>query len=553
MTNTASSTAPSRTPTELAGLFLLHGATSAWIGYGALMKAIEMNPQLLPSPVLKVLTEVAKAMPGDSMAFLEWSLRAIIGAEVFLAIAILLSARYARFLAIATLGLFCAILVYAMVTTGLKDGWKEALTGSCGCFGEKGLPASVMLGVDALLLASAIFLAPRGRAGGPAALIGGAVLGVAVAVFTPTPEVVVESTTPAASTDTVPAPTPSPSPTPAPSPTPTTTPGEQTPPPAAASNGITGPWPDAPKKYDPIYFPKFKEWVGKPFRAQKIALAIVRPVPADLEKGDWIVTFSRPDCDHCQSFYRAHFAAPRKERVLKVSIKDTTGKSLPMPCVGCEEREVYRAKPGERSPEYLLQTPIAVRLKDGIVTAVCTDVDNAAELAPVLGETPAAATEVPVPQVQQPAVKPDPATVWPGLPAKFERNYLPEFAEFVGKRFSEIPFARLIDGPVPADFLKGRWIVIYFREDCDHCHMMLSTYFTGKLPVRTMTLAIPDADPNNIMDHPCDECVKLSLVKGPTYIVGTPVVLAINDGVVECVIENVDDMEALEACLKFPK
>jgi len=31
------------------------------------------------------------------------------------------------------------------------------------------------------------------------------------------------------------------------------------------------------------------------------------------------------------------------------------------------------------------------------------------------------------------------------------------------------------------------------------------------------------------------------------------VVLAINDGVVECVIENVDDMEALEACLKFPK
>jgi len=119
MTNTASSTAPSRTPTELAGLFLLHGATSAWIGYGALMKAIEMNPQLLPSPVLKVLTEVAKAMPGDSMAFLEWSLRAIIGAEVFLAIAILLSARYARFLAIATLGLFCAILVYAMIT--LRD------------------------------------------------------------------------------------------------------------------------------------------------------------------------------------------------------------------------------------------------------------------------------------------------------------------------------------------------------------------------------------------------------------------------------------------------
>ncbi len=548
MTNTASaaSATPSRTPTELTGLFLLHGVTAAWIGYGALMKAVEMNPQLLPSPILKLLTDIAKSMPGDSMAFLEWSLRAIIGAEVFLAIAILLSTRYARLLAIAVLALFCAILVYAMITTGLKDGWKEALTGSCGCFGEKGLPASVMLGVDALLLASAVFLAPRRRLGGPMPLVGGAVLGIAVAVLTPTPEVVVEtkgSTAPVAPEAT-------------PATTPATVTAETTPPPAPSApsaSGITGPWPDAPKKYDPIYFPKFKEWVGKPFRAQKIALAIVRPVPADLETGDWIITFSRPDCDNCQSFYRAHFASPRKERVLKVSIKDSTGKSLPMPCAGCEEREVYRAKPGERSPEYLLQTPIAVRLKDGIVTAVCTDVDNPAELAPVLGETPAAATEVPAPQVQQPATKPDPATVWPGLPAKFDRNYLPEFAEFVGKRFSEIPFARLIDGPVPADFLKGRWIVIYFREDCDHCHMLLSTYFTGKLPVRTMTLAIPDADPNNILDHPCDECVKLSLVKGPTYIVGSPVVLALNDGVVECVIENVDDMEALEACLKFPK
>lgn len=542
--NTAASaeTPRARTPSDLLGLVVLHGVTSAWIGYGALMKALEMNPQLLPSPILKLLTEVAKSTPGDSVAFLEGALRVIIGAEVFLAIAILLSARYARFLAIATLALFCSILVYAMITTGLKDGWTQALTGSCGCFGEKGLPASAMLAVDALLLASAIFLAPRARAGGFAALIGGAVVGTAVAIFTPTPEVVVEPKTTAPATDPV-APTP-----PAP-----VEPKASDPVPPPPANGIGSAWPAAPAKYEKIYFPKFKEWIGKPFREQKLALAIVRPMPADLEKGDWIVTFSRPDCDHCQAFYRAHFAAPRKERVLKVSIKDTTGKSLGMPCVGCEEREVYRAKPGERSPEYLLQTPAVIRMKDGIVTAICTDVDNAAELATVLGESGTPAAEVPVPRVEQPAVRPDPATIWPGLPAKFERNYLPEFAEFVGKRFSEIPFARLIDGNVPQDFLKGRWIVIYFREDCDHCHMLLSSFFTGKLPVRTMTIAIPDADPNNIMENPCDECVKRSLVKGPTYIVGTPVVLAINDGVVECVVENVDDMAALEACLKFPK
>jgi hypothetical protein len=35
--------------------------------------------------------------------------------------------------------------------------------------------------------------------------------------------------------------------------------------------------------YEKNYFPKWQEWIGKPFRAQKLALAIERPVPADLE------------------------------------------------------------------------------------------------------------------------------------------------------------------------------------------------------------------------------------------------------------------------------
>jgi hypothetical protein len=72
------------------------------------------------------------------------------------------------------------------------------------------------------------------------------------------------------------------------------------------------------------------------------------------------------------------------------------------------------------------------------------------------------------------------------------------------------------------------------------------------LPVRTLAVAIPDADPNSILDNPCEECVKVSLVKGPNYVIQTPVLLAIQDGVVECLIENAEDMAALEACLKFP-
>jgi hypothetical protein len=197
------------------------------------------------------------------------------------------------------------------------------------------------------------------------------------------------------------------------------------------------------------------------------------------------------------------------------------------------------------------------------VTGVCTDRTNAAEYDSVFPKTsstgaaaggaamPVDAPQTP-PQTPTPTPTPEkPAATWPGPPSTLKNFYVAEFSEAVGKPLAEIPFALLMENKLPANFLKGRWIVVYYREDCDHCFELLSTHFTGKLKHPTLTVAIPDADPNNILGNPCDECAKVSLVKGPNYVIGTPIVLAINDGVVECVVENVDDMAALEACLKF--
>ncbi|RLS62784.1 MAG: hypothetical protein DWH97_11130 [Planctomycetota bacterium] len=528
LTMTTTDPAPQsvRTPRDLVGLALLHGGVAAWVGYGVVVKAVEFNPQLLPPPILQSLLWFARSTSVDASAFIEWSFRAILGVEVFIVLAVLCSIRYARVIAIATLSFFCLVLLIAMSMAGMKDGLSAALTGSCGCFGEKGFPASVMLLIDGVLLANAIFLAPRPRRGGTTALYAAMVIG-AIAIFA-IPERHVATPVPVDSAVS--------------DPTATDT---QIP----ASNAITGPWPAVPATWEKNYFPKWKEWIGKPFREQKLALAIDRPMPVDLEQGDWLITFSRWDCDHCQEMYRAHFAKPRAEKIMKVSIPDTTGRPLPMPCVGCVDKLLFRVKAGEtgRSPNYLIQTPIIVRLKDGIVTAVCTDVDNVQELNAILNETivepaPPIATNIPPTNT---------AKSWPGPPAQLDAFYIAEFAGTEGKPFSDNSFARLIAGTIPADFLTGRWIVIFFREDCEHCHELLSTYFTGKLSVRTMTIAIPDADPNNINQNPCDACAKLSMIKGPNYVIGTPVVLAINDGVVECVIEDAEDMAALEACMKL--
>ncbi len=108
---TASAPAPAASATGrfgIAPLVVLHGATAAWIGYGAVMKAWEFNPNLLPGPILSLLQWVMKSTSVDPDLLMTWSLRSIIGAEVFIALAILLSTRYARLLAILTLSVFCA-------------------------------------------------------------------------------------------------------------------------------------------------------------------------------------------------------------------------------------------------------------------------------------------------------------------------------------------------------------------------------------------------------------------------------------------------------------
>ncbi len=543
----ATAGSPQRTPRTLVGLALLHGGTAGWIGYGAIVKAMDFNPLLLPLPIRQVVEWIGSSTTIDQTALLTWTLRSVIGAEIFLALTILLSTRFARLAAITTLAFFCVILLVAMGQTAAKDGMVKALTGGCGCFGEDGLPASVMFTIDFVLMMSAFFLVPKSRTG--SALPAAAALAIgAVAIFAvPEPEILApepENASQVASTDIGNQSTPTPA---------VETPTRATPP--VATNGgkpdpaIASAWPGPPTKYDKIYFPKWKEWVGKPLREQKLPRAIEGPMPSDFEKGEWLVVFSRSDCEDCQSMYRAYFNEKRPERVMKVTVPDSRGTPLAMPCVDCEQRTLYRVKAGEtdkgKSPEYVFRTPVIVRMKDGIVTGVCTDRSIAEEFNAVFPNSESARNAAT-------AIEPvKPEATWPGPPEKLAPFYVAEFEKALGKPLSEQPFARLIENKLPANFLSGRWIVVFFREDCDHCFELLSTHFGGKLKWPTLTVAIPDADPNNILGNPCDECAKISMIKGPSYVIGTPIVLAIKDGVVECVVDNVDDMAALEACLQF--
>ena len=155
-----------------------------------------------------------------------------------------------------------------------------------------------------------------------------------------------------------------------------------------------------------------------------------------------------------------------------------------------------------------------------------------------------------------PSVQPPAATSnqpWPSAPATLQPYYLPQFEQWVGKRLRDQSIAPLISGPIPVDLERGRWIVMFFREDCEHCHAVLDRHFAPKVPLPTLLVSVPDADPAASLPNPCSECQVRSLPKGPDWVIGTPVLLSIEDGTVRGVLAGTDaeDPERVESLLKF--
>jgi hypothetical protein len=149
---------------------------------------------------------------------------------------------------------------------------------------------------------------------------------------------------------------------------------------------------------------------------------------------------------------------------------------------------------------------------------------------------------VPSTATTSPAATTPPATAkpWPNAPAQLQPYYLPQFEQWVGKPLRDQPVAALITRPIPADLEKGRWVLMFFREDCEHCHAVLDRHFTPKVPLPTLLVAVPDADPAASLPNPCSECQVRTLPKGPDWVIGTPVLLLVNDGVVKMVVSGTD-------------
>lgn len=142
-----------------------------------------------------------------------------------------------------------------------------------------------------------------------------------------------------------------------------------------------------------------------------------------------------------------------------------------------------------------------------------------------------------------------PADAWGEMPTTVNPFYFTEFEEWIGQPIAAQELARLINRPIPDELDEGRSFLMFYRSDCEHCHHMLEEWFTESVPAPTIAVEVPDTDPANAMPFPSTRVMRHTLPKGPDYVISTPALFAIKDGVVTGFASDPDDRDAVEACL----
>jgi len=126
------------------------------------------------------------------------------------------------------------------------------------------------------------------------------------------------------------------------------------------------------------------------------------------------------------------------------------------------------------------------------------------------------------------------------VPLPAQGYYLPDYASWIGRPWNEIDISHWIAG-APADLGQGQQTIVFYRKDCEHCHELLELYFSGPLAVPTTVVAVPEKagfPTVGVQPMPCTECREAELPKGIDWLLQTPVVVRLSDGVVECAHEE---------------
>jgi len=132
--------------------------------------------------------------------------------------------------------------------------------------------------------------------------------------------------------------------------------------------------------------------------------------------------------------------------------------------------------------------------------------------------------------------------------------FAPMVDEWVGQRWDELRLARFMPrSKWPEGWETGRHYVILYSRTCDHCQELFHLWFYQAPPSPTTTYAIPESKSGfateGLFEIECVGCRELELPVGCDWLMTPPVVLRLEDGVVECAREGEDVVDP--ACILF--
>ncbi len=114
---------------------------------------------------------------------------------------------------------------------------------------------------------------------------------------------------------------------------------------------------------DGYYLPDYASWIGSSYRDIDL-FGWVDGLPEDLGTGSRLVLFYRKDCEHCHELMEVWFSGALPLPTTAIAVPERGGwpeLDLGMPCPDCGLAEL------PSGVDWFLQTPVLVRLEDGIV------------------------------------------------------------------------------------------------------------------------------------------------------------------------------------------
>ena len=130
----------------------------------------------------------------------------------------------------------------------------------------------------------------------------------------------------------------------------------------------------------------------------------------------------------------------------------------------------------------------------------------------------------------------------PQLPALPSSWYPRHLSDWIGKSVDDIDLFTWVK-EWPREIHSGKQYVIFYSLTCDHCEALFYAYFEFPT-IPTTLVAVPESTDgfnyDGAFENPCDDCDKAELRIGTDWIIGTPLLVAIENGIVKCAVENED-------------